>query len=215
MTPLRWYYWKIPFLVYSKKHKLSFVTKPWTKIEARERRQICELVCRVYRDEKGYAGFLLTPEEVEDRYDAKAIYVLAYRRESLVGLARLVPHTSYGLQTTNWFPLHFPQYIKPKRLSEISRFIVSSEYRGGRRFVALGIIRSLFRYGRKKDLTHFLAILPYNLLLSLTRLGIPHELIPHGAPEKRHIEAQREHKALNYLKKVDFRIVLFPVVYMP
>lgn len=216
MTALRWYWWKIPFLLYAKKHYLSFVIKPWSKIGARERHQIFELVCRVYRDEKAYADSSLTPDDVEDRYDARAVYALAYERSQLIGFARLVSDTGDGFQTANWLPLKFPAEVHTKHLAEISRFIVAPEYRGGRRFVTLGIIRALFRYGKRKGLTHFLAILPHALLGSFTRLGISHEVIQHGIPQKQHIEAQQAQKTLvHYLKKVDFRTVLFPVMYIP
>ncbi len=102
-------------------------------------RRMAEIRALRARTYEACMPYMLAAHGVADAYDARAIHVLAFRGDRLVGALRLVP--SPGIETAEYFP-GWAAHVDDRPMLELGRFVVdpAEQHAGiGTRLVAEAI----------------------------------------------------------------------------
>lgn len=133
-------------------------------------RQRYDILC----EELGIFDKELYPDKMEsDKYDAYSIYFAAFDNDGKIAAStRLIHHSLIGYPTSNNCVLDIDLGAFDKKgLSEISRIIISKEYRGVREAKRMfeGLGRLIYFESRRLGLTHWLGSVekPFLRLLNM------------------------------------------------
>lgn len=121
-----------------------------------------------YLDERNYPD-----KKEQDKYDVFSVhYILidsTFHKE-IVGTIRIIKNSVLGFPIENNFKLNIDlENIDRSKIVEISRLIVRKEYRS--HYFTLDLVRELYHYSKKNNITHVYAVMDDNLYNPLIKMG--------------------------------------------
>jgi N-acyl-L-homoserine lactone synthetase len=137
----------------------------------KELEMVYHLSWKIYSQE-GYINPNDFPNKLySDKYDRYSVNFLALANGNPVGALRLILWSPLGFYIEKDFPIEHPS-IPPNKIAELSRFVVLKEYRGGKRLVSLGLLRSALEFSKNRGITHWYALMGEKLKKSFEVYGV-------------------------------------------
>lgn len=184
----------------------------WTK-GIRVRRLEGENLEKIYRFrkkiylEKKYIEEGAVPDIWNDDYDKNAINLAAISKNEVVGAVRLVDmNKERFLPTQKVFKL---KGSLPKNCMEISKLIVASNFRGGKRIILIGLMRKALGLSLKNKTENWVIFTPVELCNSFKKLGAYFKEIETFPLTEAEWRARGVMK--NYFEKQDVRPYILPL----
>jgi len=143
----------------------------------KEKKEAYRLRHKIYCEEYKYCPKRNNGINLEnDKYDEKSDIVIALNDENeVIGTIRLINNSNIGFQIEEYAAL--PEDIPKSNSIELSRLCVKRSYRGGRKNVALGLIKIIYKYSKKNNIKYWLAVLNLPSWKIFSKFGIPFSLI--------------------------------------
>ena len=170
------------------------------RLVGEDREKIYRLRKKIYLEKK-YIGDGSVPDVWDDDYDKNAINLAAISKNEVVGAVRLVDmNKERFLPTQKVFKLKDPL---PKNCMEVSKLIVASNFRGGKRIVFIGLMKKALSLSLKNKAENWVIFTPVELCESFNRLGAHFKEL--GALPLADKEWQARGVMENYFRNQDIR----------
>ncbi|MDD5039980.1 MAG: GNAT family N-acetyltransferase [Patescibacteria group bacterium] len=140
--------------------------------------RIYRLRYEVYCEQYNYLQASNYPHKLEsDEYDPYSEHFVLLKRnfkggvEEIVGYVRLILISDKGFPIENHFKINSQDKIDRNHIAEISRLILSPDYR--RFHLMLLLIRAMYHYVKSKGITQIYSVMDDRLLNMLLKLSFP------------------------------------------
>ena len=158
-------------------------------------KQIFKIRKNVY-EEKKYLNFDKNCEIWSDEYDKCAINIGAFKKGRVIGAVRILTPQKLCFPIENYFNL---RKKIPNNCVEISKLVISNNFRGGKRFILIGLMKKALDWSLKNQFNYWIFFTPKKLADSFKKMKINFvEFKTNGLTEK---ESSNRNQMSGYFKQ--------------